>query len=49
MGGGGGSEGANMPIIAMGQINDETWALTARNNEASPIDLLAVAVCAKVS
>ena len=48
MGGGGGSEG-NTPITSMGQINDSTWAVAARNNEAFPVKISAHAVCAQVS
>lgn len=44
---GGGSEG-NTPITAMGQINDSTWALQARNDEAFPVMISAHAVCAYV-
>jgi hypothetical protein len=47
MGGGGGSEG-NTPITAMGQINDSTWAVLARNDEAVPVKVSAHAICAQV-
>jgi hypothetical protein len=47
MGGGGGSEG-NTPITAMGQINDSTWAVSARNDEAFPVKVSAHAICANV-
>ena len=47
MGGGGGSEG-NTPITAMGQINDSTWAVSVRNNEAFPVKVSAHAICAQV-
>jgi len=47
MGGGGGSEGKT-PITAMGQINDSTWAVVARNDEAFPVKVSAHAICAQV-
>jgi hypothetical protein len=47
MGGGGGSEG-NTPITAMGQINDSTWSVVARNDEAFPVHVSAHAICAQV-
>ena len=47
MGGGGGTEG-NAPIVAMGQINDSTWAVNVRNNEGVPAKVSANAVCAQV-
>jgi hypothetical protein len=47
IGGGGGSESA-VAISAMGQINDSTWAVLAKNLEASPAKLSAIAICANV-
>jgi hypothetical protein len=47
MGGGGGTEG-NAPIVAIGQINDSTWAVNIRNNEGVPAQVSANAVCAQV-
>jgi len=47
MGGGGGTEG-NAPIVAMGQINDSTWAVNVRNNEGIPVQVSAHAICAQV-
>jgi hypothetical protein len=46
LGGGGGSEG-NTPITAMGQNNDSTWVVIARNDEAFPVKVSAHAICAK--
>jgi hypothetical protein len=47
IGGGGGSESV-VAISAMGQINDSTWAVIAKNLEASPAKLSAIAICANV-
>jgi hypothetical protein len=47
IGGGGGSEG-NTPITAMGQGNDSTWVVEARNDEAFPVKVSATAICARV-
>jgi hypothetical protein len=48
MGGSGGSEADNAPIVSMGQINDSTWGVRIRNNEAFPLKVGAQAVCAQV-
>jgi hypothetical protein len=47
IGGGGGSESV-VAISAMGQINDSTWAVTAKNLDASVAKVSAIAICANV-